>query len=158
MADGHERRDDGGEETEEVDPAGGEHPHADGEDAEGGEQALSCEQVLVAVGRRPRTQGWGLENLPLDLRGRAVMVDDQCSTPMRQVWAIGDLTGEPMLAHRAMAQGEMVAELIAGKARRFAPEAIPAVCYTDPEVVTAGLSPDAAAAARQWPTTADGRG
>ena len=133
------------------------------QDAEGGEQALSCEQVLVAVGRRPRTQGWGLENLPLDLRGRAVMVDDQCRTPMRQVWAIGDLTGEPMLAHRAMAQGEMVAELIAGKARRFAPEAIPAVCYTDPEVVTAGLSPDAAAAAgldclhAAFPFAANGR-
>jgi dihydrolipoamide dehydrogenase len=57
---------------------------------------------------------------------------------MRNVWAIGDLTGEPMLAHRAMAQGEMVAEIIAGKRRHFTPAAIPAVCFTDPEVVVVG--------------------
>ncbi|MDO2271261.1 dihydrolipoyl dehydrogenase, partial [Escherichia coli] len=67
-----------------------------------------------------------------------------CRTSMRNVWAIGDLAGEPMLAHRAMAQGEMVAELIAGKRRQFAPVAIPAVCFTDPEVVVAGLSPEQA--------------
>jgi dihydrolipoamide dehydrogenase len=64
---------------------------------------------------------------------------------MRNVWAIGDLTGEPMLAHRAMAQGEMVAEIIAGKRRHFTPAAIPAVCFTDPEVVVVGLSPQEAA-------------
>ena len=63
---------------------------------------------------------------------------------MRNVWAIGDVTGEPMLAHRAMAQGEMVAELIAGKRRRFTPAAIPAVCFTDPEVVVVGQSPQEA--------------
>ena len=57
------------------------------------------------------------------MNGRAVKVDDQCRTSMRNVWAIGDLAGEPMLAHRAMAQGEMVAELIAGKRRQFAPVA-----------------------------------
>lgn len=79
-----------------------------------------------------------------DMNGRAVKVDDQCRTSMRNVWAIGDLAGEPMLAHRAMAQGEMVAELIAGKRRQFAPVAIPAVCFTDPEVVVAGLSPEQA--------------
>ncbi|MGV8409724.1 FAD-dependent oxidoreductase, partial [Pseudomonas aeruginosa] len=82
--------------------------------------------------------------LGLDMNGRAVKVDDQCRTSMRNVWAIGDLAGEPMLAHRAMAQGEMVAELIAGKRRQFAPVAIPAVCFTDPEVVVAGLSPEQA--------------
>ena len=88
--------------------------------------------MLVAVGRKPATTGWGLENLMLDMAGRAVKVDEQCRTSMRNVWAIGDLTGEPMLAHRAMAQGEMVAEIIAGKRRQFQPAAIPAVCYTDP--------------------------
>ncbi len=81
------------------------------------------------------------------MQGRAVAIDDQCRTSMRNVWAIGDLTGEPMLAHRAMAQGEMVAEIIAGKARRFTPAAIPAVCFTDPEVVAVGMSPDDARAA-----------
>lgn len=82
---------------------------------------------------------------------------------MHNVWAIGDLTGEPMLAHRAMAQGEMVAEIVAGRRRRFAPAAIPAVCFTDPEVVTVGLDPAQAAAAghevlqSQFPFSANGR-
>lgn len=109
--------------------------------AQGEESELAADRVLVAVGRRPRTDGWGLETLLLDMNGRAVQIDDQCRTSMRNVWAIGDLTGEPMLAHRAMAQGEMVAEIISGKRRHFAPAAIAAVCFTDPEIVSAGLSP-----------------
>jgi dihydrolipoamide dehydrogenase len=63
---------------------------------------------------------------------------------MRDVWAIGDLTGEPMLAHRAMAQGVVVAEVIAGHRRIFDNTVIPAICFTDPEIVTVGLSPVAA--------------
>ena len=141
---------------------------ADGEavrvqDRDGSEKALPADQVLVAVGRRPRTQGWGLETLQLDRNGAALRVDDQCRTSMRDVWAIGDLAGEPMLAHRAMAQGEMVAEIIAGKERRFVPAAIPAVCFTDPEIVTAGMSPIEAEAAdldcvsASFPFAANGR-
>src|SRR5690606_38568952 len=124
---------------------------------------LEADQVLVAVGRRPRTQGFGLESLMLDMAGHAVKVDEQCRTSMRGVWAIGDLTGEPMLAHRAMAQGERVPEIVAGRRRRFAPAAIPAVCFTDPEVVTAGMSPDDAKAtgidaiSAQFPLSANGR-
>jgi dihydrolipoamide dehydrogenase len=110
----------------------------------GYEATLEADRVLVAVGRKPRTEGYGLESLLLDMNGRAVRIDNQCRTSMRNVWAIGDLTGEPMLAHRAMAQGEMVAEIIAGKRRHFAPAAIPAVCYTDPEVVVVGLTPQEA--------------
>ncbi|MDK6076143.1 dihydrolipoyl dehydrogenase [Massilia varians] len=110
-------------------------------DASGVEALLEADRVLVAVGRKPRTVGWGLENLMLDMNGRAVKVDDGCRTSMRNVWAIGDLTGEPMLAHRAMAQGEMVAEIVSGKRRHFAPAAIPAVCFTDPEIVVVGMSP-----------------
>jgi dihydrolipoamide dehydrogenase len=113
--------------------------------AQGEESLLPADQVLVAVGRRPRTEGWGMETLMLDMNGRAVRIDEQCRTSMRKVWAIGDLTGEPMLAHRAMAQGEMVAEIIAGRRRRFTPAAIPAVCFTDPEVVVVGCTPDDAA-------------
>ncbi|MFT5644947.1 MAG: dihydrolipoamide dehydrogenase [Janthinobacterium sp.] len=116
--------------------------HADGE-----ETLLPAEQVLVAVGRSPRTQGFGLQKLALDMAGRCVAVDDQCRTSMQGVWAIGDVTGEPMLAHRAMAQGEMVAEIIAGRRRHFLPAAIPAVCFTDPELVVVGLTPQQAAAA-----------
>jgi dihydrolipoamide dehydrogenase len=113
--------------------------------AGGEEVSIAADRVLVAVGRRPRTGGFGLESLMLDMNGRAVRIDNQCRTSMRNVWAIGDLTGEPMLAHRAMAQGEMVAEIIAGKRRHFMPAAIPAVCFTDPEVVVVGLTPQEAA-------------
>jgi dihydrolipoamide dehydrogenase len=108
------------------------------------EYVLPADKVLVAVGRQPRTAGFNLESLQLDMAGRAVKVDEQCRTSMRGVWAIGDLTGEPMLAHRAMAQGEMVAEIVAGHRRKFAPAAIPAVCFTDPEVVTVGQSAEQA--------------
>ncbi|MBS0314992.1 MAG: dihydrolipoyl dehydrogenase [Proteobacteria bacterium] len=127
------------------------------------EFTLSADQVLVSVGRRPRSEGFGLESLQLDMAGRAVKVDDQCRTSMRNVWAIGDLTGEPMLAHRAMAQGEMVAEIIAGKHRRFHPASIPAICFTDPEVVSVGQSPQDAAKAgldclhASFPFLANGR-
>jgi dihydrolipoamide dehydrogenase len=82
---------------------------------------------------------------------------------MRDVWAIGDVAGEPMLAHRGMAQGEMVAEIVAGHRRRFAPGAIPAVCFTDPEVVVAGMSPGQAeeagldVIAAAFPFAANGR-
>jgi dihydrolipoamide dehydrogenase len=132
-------------------------------DAAGAEHEIAADQVLVAIGRRPRTLGWGLERLRLDMDGRFVKVDAQCRTSMRNVWAIGDVTGEPMLAHRASAQGEMVAELIGGARRRFAPAAIPAVVFTDPEVVSVGHSPDDAARAgldcihAHFPLAANGR-
>ena len=113
---------------------------------EGKELALEADRILVAVGRKPKTTGFNLESLHLDMAGRAIKIDDQCRTSMHNVWAIGDVAGEPMLAHRAMAQGEMVAEIIAGKNRHFMPAAIPAVCFTDPEVVSVGLSPDEAKA------------
>ncbi|MES2125693.1 MAG: dihydrolipoyl dehydrogenase [Pseudomonadota bacterium] len=132
-------------------------------DASGVESELPADQVLVAVGRRPRTRGFGLETLMIDMNGHFIKVDDQCRTSMRDVWAIGDVTGEPMLAHRAMAQGEMVAELIAGKKRHFTPAAIPAVCFTDPELVVVGLTPQQARDAGQdcidalFPFAANGR-
>ena len=127
------------------------------------EFALPADRVLVAVGRKPRTTGFGMESLQLDMAGRTVAVDAQCRTSMRNVWAIGDLTGEPMLAHRAMAQAEVVAEVIAGKSRRFEPMAIPAVCFTDPEVVVVGRTPGEARAAgldcidAAFPFSANGR-
>jgi dihydrolipoamide dehydrogenase len=101
---------------------------------------IVAHQVLVTVGRRPLTQGWGLEAMAVDMAGPFVRIDDCCRTSMRDVWAIGDLVGEPMLAHKASAQGEMVAELIGGARRRFDPVAIPAVCFTDPEIASVGLS------------------
>ncbi|MDK4715668.1 dihydrolipoyl dehydrogenase [Rhizobium sp. CNPSo 4039] len=116
------------------------------ETAAGEEERIAADKVLVTVGRKPRTEGWGLEELDLDRAGRFIRIDERCRTSMRGVYAIGDVTGEPMLAHRAMAQGEMVAEIVAGRKRVWDKRAIPAVCFTDPEIVTAGLSPDEARA------------
>ena len=145
---------------------GGANGHGTGvrvRSAHADEFALPADRVLVAVGRKPRTEGFGLESLQLDMAGRAIRIDGQCRTSMRNVWAIGDVAGEPMLAHRAMAQGEMVAEIVSGKNRRFEPAAIPAVCFTDPEVVVVGASPGEAHKAgldcieASFPLSANGR-
>jgi dihydrolipoamide dehydrogenase len=133
------------------------------ETAEGEEAKIAAERILVTVGRKPLTEGWGLEQIDLDRSGRFIRVDDQCRTSMRGVFAIGDVTGEPMLAHRAMAQGEMVAEIVAGHKRSWDKRCIPAICFTDPELITAGLSPDEAKAqgieikVGQFPFAANGR-
>ncbi|MBN8529854.1 MAG: dihydrolipoyl dehydrogenase [Caulobacterales bacterium] len=103
---------------------------------------LDADKVLVTVGRRPRTQGWGLETMGVAMAGPFVKIDDRCATSMKNVWAIGDLTGEPMLAHKGSAQGEVVAEILAGHDRRFDPVTIAAVCFTEPEIVSAGLGPN----------------
>ncbi|WP_285410354.1 dihydrolipoyl dehydrogenase [Pseudomonas sp. FR229a] len=132
-------------------------------DPQGETLNLETDQVLVAVGRRPNTQGFNLEALNLDMNGSAIRIDSRCQTSMRNVYAIGDVSGEPMLAHRAMAQGEMVAELISGKSREFNPTAIAAVCFTDPELVVVGKTPDEATAAgldcivSSFPFAANGR-
>ena len=107
-----------------------------------GAEEIAADKVLVTVGRRPRATGAGLEGLRLAMAGPFIRIDDHCRTSMAGIFAIGDVTGEPMLAHRAMAQGELVAELVAGQPRAWDKRAIPAVCFTDPEIVTVGLSPD----------------
>jgi dihydrolipoamide dehydrogenase len=127
------------------------------------DRTYQADKVLVAVGRRARTSGFGLETLDLAMSGPFVRIDEKCATSMRNVWAIGDVTGEPMLAHRAMAQGAMVAEILAGEKRAFDHRAIPAICFTDPEIVAVGLSPEAAKAAHgeirvgHFPFRANGR-
>jgi dihydrolipoamide dehydrogenase len=133
------------------------------ETAAGKEVAVEADKILVTVGRRPLTAGWGLEEMGLDMAGPFVKVDDQCRTAMRNVWAVGDLVGEPMLAHKAAAQGAMVAEIIGGERRHFDPSSVAAICFTEPEIVSAGLSPAEAAASgaeiitAQFPFAASGR-
>ncbi|MEC8721820.1 MAG: FAD-dependent oxidoreductase, partial [Candidatus Thermoplasmatota archaeon] len=123
------------------------------------------DSVLVTVGRKPNTQGWGLEEMGLRMNdtGRFIAIDDQCKTNMPGVYAIGDVTGDPMLAHRASAQGEMVAEIIAGHVRVWDKVAIPAIVFTEPEIVSVGLTPDEAKDAGEniivgkFPLAANGR-
>jgi dihydrolipoamide dehydrogenase len=117
------------------------------ETADGQGVLLPADRILVTVGRKPRTEGWGLDAIDLDMDGPFLRIDEKCRTSMRGIYAVGDVAGEPMLAHRASAQGEMVAEIIAGEKRVWDKRCIPAVCFTDPEIVTAGLSPEAAEAA-----------
>jgi dihydrolipoamide dehydrogenase len=117
------------------------------EAADGKVVTLAADRILVSVGRKPATKGWDLDAIDLDMDGPFIRIDDKCRTSMRGVYAIGDVTGEPMLAHRATAQGVMVAEIIAGEKRAWDRVSIPAICFTDPEIVTAGLSPGEASAA-----------
>ena len=133
------------------------------ERSDGSIVTIEADQILVAVGRKPATEGWDLEAIDLDMDGPFIDVDDRCRTSMRGVYAIGDVTGEPMLAHRASAQGEMVAEIVAGKRRAWDRACIPAICFTDPEVVVVGLTPETARAANieivtdAFPFRANGR-
>ena len=117
------------------------------EAADGKVVTLAVDKILVTVGRKPATEGWDLDAIDLDMDGPFIRIDDKCRTSMRGVYAIGDVTGEPMLAHRATAQGEMVAGIVAGEKGCWDKVCIPAVCFTDPEIVTAGLSPEEAKAA-----------
>lgn len=127
------------------------------------ERKIPADKVLVTVGRRARLTGWGLTELSLTTKDGFVDIDEHCQTSMRGVFAIGDITGEPMLAHRAMAQGELVARHLAGQNVSWDKQCIPAVCFTDPEIVTAGLSPDQATEQQlapkvtTFPFTANGR-
>jgi dihydrolipoamide dehydrogenase len=112
----------------------------------GEEQTIKVDKVLVTVGRRPNSKGWGLENMGIrmDSSGNFIRIDRKCRTSAPGVYAIGDVAGEPMLAHKASSQGEMVAEIIAGYNREFDKVAIPAIVFTEPEIVSVGLTPEEA--------------
>ncbi len=106
-----------------------------------GPRRIPADKVLVTAGRAPATRGFGLEGLYLPMKGPFIDVDVQCRTSMQGVYAIGDVTGDPMLAHRAMAQGDLVARVIAGERTTWDKRAMPAVCFTDPEIVAVSLLP-----------------
>ncbi|MEW6753994.1 MAG: dihydrolipoyl dehydrogenase [Candidatus Latescibacterota bacterium] len=121
------------------------------------------ERVLVAVGRRPNSEGMGLENTRVQLDERGfVLVDDQLRTAEPTLFAIGDLTGAG-LAHTATHQGQLAAEVIAGQRATFGPNAIPAVVFTDPELAWCGLTESEARAqgrphqVARFPWSASGR-
>jgi len=98
-------------------------------------------RVLVAVGRRPNSDGLGLENTQVVVNAKGfVEVDGQQRTADPHILAIGDVCGEPMLAHRASHQGKVAVEFLHGEPAVFAPRAIPAVVFTDPEIAWAGLT------------------
>jgi len=102
--------------------------------------SIEGDASICAVGRRANTGGLGLEQLGLKAEGGYLQVDDQCSAGVDSVFAVGDMTGGPMLAHRATHQGKIAAEVAAGHASKLVTNLIPSVAYTSPELAWIGLS------------------
>jgi dihydrolipoamide dehydrogenase len=100
----------------------------------------SFDKVLVSVGRKPNTENLALEKTRISLTDRGfILVNDKRQTSVKNIYAIGDITGDPMLAHKATHEGKVAAEVISGdKSSSFDPKAIPSVIFTDPEIAWAG--------------------
>jgi dihydrolipoamide dehydrogenase len=106
--------------------------------AGGAAETIAADYVLVAIGRRPYTQGLGLETVGITPDKRGVVANDHFKTGAAGVWVIGDVTSGPMLAHKAEDEAVACIELIAGKAGHVNYDIIPGVIYTSPEVATVG--------------------
>ncbi len=118
----------------------------DVETSDGGVQQIACDKVLSSVGRTPNGRGVGLEEQGVTVDDRGfVPVDAQRRTNVASIWAVGDVTGQPMLAHKGSAEGLVAAAAIAGdKGAAFDPTGIPLVVFTDPEIAAVGLTEDEA--------------
>jgi len=104
-------------------------------------EELVFDKVLVCVGRKPNSEGLGLENTKVETDGKGfIRVDEERKTSEPNIFAIGDVAGEPMLAHKATHEGRVAAEVIAGMKSAFMPNAIPAVVFTDPEIAWCGIT------------------
>jgi dihydrolipoamide dehydrogenase len=121
-------------------------------------------RVLVSVGRKPNSAGLGLEKTKVQVTPQGfIVVDNRRQTNDANIFAIGDVAGEPMLAHKAAHEGKAAVEALAGHAATFEPRAIPAVVFTDPEIAWAGLtetqanSQGRAVAVAMFPWAASGR-
>jgi dihydrolipoamide dehydrogenase len=113
----------------------------EGKDLKGDRREKVFDRVLVSVGRKPNSEIPGLENTQVKVGPRGfIEVNKQLQTADPSIYAIGDVVGEPMLAHKAMHEGRTAVEAIAGHKVAFEPHAIPAVVFTDPEVAWAGLT------------------
>jgi dihydrolipoamide dehydrogenase len=105
------------------------------------ELAIATDHILVTVGRRPNSESLGLEQVGVQVDQRGfIVVDKQQRTSVANIFAIGDVCGQPMLAHKASREGEVAAEVIAGHRSEQDAVAIPAVIFTDPEIGSVGLS------------------
>jgi len=119
--------------------ADGLHVTFEGKSAPDGPQVF--DKVLVSVGRKPNSEVPGLDRTRVKVNGRGfIEVDAQRRTAEPTIFAIGDVAGDPMLAHKATAEGRLAVEVIAGKKRAFEPQAIPAVVFTDPELAWCGIT------------------
>jgi dihydrolipoamide dehydrogenase len=115
------------------------------QEGSGEPEALSFDRVLVAIGRRPNSADLGLENTGVKLTERGfIEIDNRQQTTVPHIFAIGDVAGGVMLAHKATREGRVAAEVIAGKTSSFDVRAIPAVVYTDPQIAWCGLTEEQA--------------
>jgi len=102
---------------------------------------MTFDKVLISIGRKPVTSGFGLENTKVKVNERGfIIVDKQLKTDDPNIYAIGDVVGNPMLAHKAAAEGRTAVEAILGHKVVFEPNAIPAVVFTDPEIAWTGIT------------------
>jgi dihydrolipoamide dehydrogenase len=110
------------------------------QDKKGNKDSKEYNKVMIAIGRKPFTKNIGLEKIGIKINKQGfISVDKQRRTSIDNIFAIGDVAGEPMLAHKASHEGIIAAEVIAGNSSIFEPRAIPAVVYTDPEIAWCGL-------------------
>ncbi|MFC1499395.1 dihydrolipoyl dehydrogenase [Candidatus Zixiibacteriota bacterium] len=120
------------------------------------ELRFDADRLLVTIGRTPNTAGLELQNAGLETVGRGfIEVDEHRRTAVSNIYAIGDVAGEPMLAHKASKEGLVAAEVIAGLDATYAPKSVPAVIFTDPEVAYVGLSEEEAVEAGFEVTTGE---
>lgn len=107
----------------------------------GSDKPVKFKQMLVAVGRRPNGKNIGADKAGVEVNEQGfIQVDNQQRTNISNIFAIGDIVGQPMLAHKAIPEGKVAAEVIAGKKHYFEPKCIPSVAYTDPEIAWTGLT------------------
>ncbi len=104
-------------------------------------EKLACDAVLIATGRLPNIEGLGLDNIGVEITNQSfVSVDSELRTNLSNIFAVGDVVGNPMLAHKSTYQGKVAAEVIAGMKSRYDIKAVPSVAYTDPEVAWIGTT------------------
>ena len=113
-------------------------------DAEGGEHTVSGDKILVSVGRRPVTAGFGLESLGVEMNRGGIKVDNKMRTNVPGVYAAGDVTGFSLLAHTASREGEVIVNNLTGREDSMRYDAIPGVVYTNPEISGVGLTEQSA--------------
>ncbi len=110
-------------------------------DSQGKTKEIAAEKILVCIGRIPATRDLGLERIGIDLDGKGfIRVNPSLETNIRGIYALGDVIGGPLLAHKAYRQAKIVAAIIAGEQSAFDNVVVPAAIYTDPEIAWAGLS------------------
>lgn len=108
-----------------------------------GEETLECDQILSTVGRRPYSEGLGLENAGLSVTKQGFLeVSKQMRTSVSNIYAVGDIAGQPMLAHKGSHEGLVAAAVIAGKNEEYDARCVPAVIFTSPEMSSVGLTED----------------